>query len=292
MSSSAIRSEREYTWYKVGWREFWRPFGHDCLRFGQSCPGGRDLFWLTLFFWLATQLLLLLFGTRTGLLYRFADTLLGRVDGYGVPLVMKPDVMNNGAINRAVLQDMGAVAKSIPGLQVFPYDEETLTESFSYGAWPGPGVWRRAEAVDGQGGVQSVREQSLPPTFYVRMVQTDDPYWVVNGGGRGSRGLPLTLVANRALFEEWFDFKAYRKALAGDLPAAWIEHDAPEILTKVDDLKALWLRVRVGDWRELVRFPLRWASRMPVARKTVFLYPLASYRALKAAYNWPHDLHY
>nr|VFK30396.1 MAG: FtsX-like permease family protein [Candidatus Kentron sp. MB]VFK34356.1 MAG: FtsX-like permease family protein [Candidatus Kentron sp. MB]VFK76674.1 MAG: FtsX-like permease family protein [Candidatus Kentron sp. MB] len=258
-------------WIALGWREFARPFSREC--WSGVCPGGRDLFWLTLFFALAMSFGLLILGTRNGLLDSFSNTFLGYVPQYGIPLALAPHAEAGGfGVNRDVQSKVAAIGNGetgpVPGLRAFPYQDmggRGLEPHFA--RLPDADIWRKGDDI---------------PPYYGWAVFRDDPLWTIDKAPAKGEP-PLALLLNRSVFRSAFDYPKYRETLRHQLPRAWWERDLPKDLKNLHDLKALWLFVLVGKEKELTRFHIHWVENIPGASRPAFLYPMETLRALEEA---------
>nr|VFJ59235.1 MAG: hypothetical protein BECKFW1821A_GA0114235_108910 [Candidatus Kentron sp. FW] len=269
--TQSSNSSLSFVWVTLGWREFGRPFSRGCWT--RSCPGGRDLFWLTLFFVFAMSFGLLILGTRNGLLNSFSNTFLGYVPQYGIPLALAPHPgAGDFGIDRKVQSDIVAVGKDektvlVPGLRAFPYQGlgGGANSSPHFAKLPGSDIWKQGEDI---------------PPYYGWAILEDDPLWTIDKTARTENGLPLALILNRSVFKNAFDYSKYQQVLRSHLPKDWWERDLP---ISLDKLKALWLFVLVGRQSELVRFQVHWVENIPGASRPAFLYPLGTLRALEEA---------
>lgn len=151
-------------------------------------------------------------GQQGGLLDRFADALLGKIGGYGVPVWLAAGTEQLRGINTQVLKSVSDLGKpdpktgaaKVPGLRVFPYREVEPDDSFA--RWPAKGIWKAART---------------DPPFSGWAVYPEDPLWREapwTPSGEGDFGLPLELVLNFEIFKQAFDLDAYRSALRERLP--------------------------------------------------------------------------
>jgi hypothetical protein len=98
--------------------------------------------------------------------------------------------------------------------------------------------------------------------------------------------LPLEIVMSRTLFDTYFDYPHYRQTLRGLLPEElWTR--MPEELDNETFFDQLWLRVKVGDRKDLLPFKVTWVKRFPVIDTIAYLFPLTTYHALKNAHHFP-----
>lgn len=246
---------------RLAWVEFSLPFRN--LR--STAPGGRDLLWLSLLLVLVLTLGLLLLATRVGLLERFVDVFLGKAKDHGVPIwVIANPVAKGGAelVSNEVIDSVRRV-----GFEMYPYRE--VEPSLDRIELVDPQVWRT--------------RSDLEPGFLGWAVYHDDPLWP---GNRIQGGLPLTVVLNRALFEKYFDYDAYRDALEPLLPKAWWE-ELREGKGKLPQLERIWLRIQVNRQASLLPFEVIWVDRIPTIQQLAFLFPLPTYHALREAANHP-----
>lgn len=260
-------------WIRLALKEFWLPFHYR----KSGCPGGRDFVWLTTFMALILTLLLLLLASREGLLNRFVDVLLGNVPGQGVSIAVTNNMLSKGGVNAidsAVLSEVRALEEHIPGMSVYPYRalEASLYPLISL---PDEHIWNN-KREDGS---------KFGPDFNGWAVYNNDPLW---SRSTSSKTLPLEVIISRTLFYKYFNYEAYRNVLKRELPEEFLS-TIPPVADKTNQgsFHEIWLHVKIGFSRELLPFQVTWVDRFPVIDKIAYVFPLATYHALKAAHDFP-----
>lgn len=248
---------------RLAWTEFSLPFRH--LRSG--VPGGRDFLWLTLLLMLVLTLGLLLQATRIGLLERFVDVFLGSVEHHGVPIWVIPNPVSRGSIkfiSNEVIKDVES-----EGFKIFPYRE--VDAGFDTVELPALSIWRT--------------QSDLEPKFSGWAVYMNDPLWPKTTVK--TKTLPLKIVINRSLFQKYFDYHEYNKAIAKKLPASLYFKITEEKFKSKKPIDNIWLSIRAGGHSSLQKFEVIWVDRIPTIRNITFLFPMPTYHALNEASNYP-----
>lgn len=242
------------TWQKLAWIEWYRSFrltGKD----------NHDFFWLAVLLFLTLALALLLWGSREGLLNKFVDVSLGRLEGVGIPIWVAAN--NEEGLDRQWLQSAG--------IQFYPYREvESYEASLPVNTHP---VWDNKVPFEGWA------------------VSSTDPLWQVGINNpmtsvtTKSFPVPLEMVLSESLFKQYFNCAAYVAAVQQQLPF-WSPPSAPikgNSLACLAD-NTLWLDVKVGtERRELLPFHIHWQPRIPTMHQLAFLLPLSTLHALKVS---------
>jgi hypothetical protein len=240
-------------WQKLAWIEWYRSFrltGKD----------NHDFFWLALLLLLTLTLALLLWGSREGLLNKFVDVSLGRLEGVGIPIWVAAN--NEAGLDRHLLQ--------VAGIQFYPYREvESFEASLPVSINP---VWDNKVSFEGWA------------------VSSVDPLWQLGVNHQTSAAttqsfpVPLKIILSNSLFKQYFNCAAYVTAVQQQLPF-W----SPPVTREENPLSCLannilWLEVKVGtERRELLPFQIHWQSRIPTMHQLAFLLPLSTLHALKVS---------
>jgi hypothetical protein len=245
---------------KLAWREYRLPFSLQTWKSG--CPGGCDFRWLTFLLAGVLCMALLLLGTREGLMNRFVETLLGKVPHSGVPIWIVP-----------------TTGRRLDG-PVLSHIQNQIAPVFPYRDIPPEKI-----RLPGHPGYDNDK-----PVFPGRAVSFFDPLWKLptrsppqpetcfpQPPSDGTDKLPLEVTLNKSWFLNQFDYSAYRKALASQLPAPCLkELPSAETTNPVDLLQVLWLDIDLKE-HELVPFKIRWAEQIPAMEKLAFLLPMTTY---------------
>ncbi|MBF0369212.1 MAG: ABC transporter permease [Magnetococcales bacterium] len=271
-------------WFSMGNLAFWRSFG--CGRFG-CAGGGRDFAWLTLLLSLVIAMMLLMAGSRAGLLDRFTDALLGTLRPYGVPIWVTPHWENHEGIQKNLLDRLDKLSAPdtgpIPGLSVHSY--RRLERGRPGIRLPGVASWKRDAPFIGW---------AVYPNNPLWQLQTPEGWHPgVEGATDEWLGLPLTIVLSETLFVERFNYDAYRESVSEGLrkrkrPPPPMRPPGKKLTEFLD---TLWLSVTVSNDDQLLPFKVRWVHHIPAMEKVSYLFPLSTYHALLAAYHFP-DLKY
>jgi hypothetical protein len=240
-------------WQKLAWIEWYRSFrltGKD----------NHDFFWLALLLFLTLTLALLLWGSREGLLNKFVDVSLGRLEGVGIPIWVAAN--NEEGLDRQLLQTAG--------IQFYPYREvESFEASLPINTKP---IWDNKVPFEGWA------------------VSSIDPLWQLGVNNQVPTvttqpfPVPLEIILSNSLFKQYFNCAAYVAAVQQQLPF-W----SPPVTTKANPLfcladNILWLDVKVGtERRELLPFHIHWQPRIPTMHQLAFLLPLSTLHALKVS---------
>lgn len=252
---------------KLALREYFYSFSFK----RKVAPGARDFLALTLLLGLLVAFGAVLYGARDGLMNNFSDSLLGKIEGYGVPLwvTSHPENFVNKGISRRV-DELFIESKKrsstnggmvLENLTLHPYIY--IESGDPLVRLPGEFIWGEMYPGDKQ-------------IFDGWAVAAEDPLrkWVGNFSSDVS--LPLTIAINKSLFAPRFSMKNYRDALSPFLPKEKLPKEADE----PGSLKSLWLHLWVQDRFELVEFEVRWVDSFPALQKLVYLFPLETYQAL------------
>ena len=240
-------------WQKLAWIEWYRSFrltGKD----------NHDFFWLALLLFLTLTLALLLWGSREGLLNKFVDVSLGRLEGVGIPIWVAAN--NEEGLDRQLLQTAG--------IQFYPYREvESFEASLPINTKP---IWDNKVSFEGWA------------------VSSIDPLWQLGVNNQVPTvttqpfPVPLEIILSNSLFKQYFNCAAYVAAVQPQLPF-W----SPPVTTEANPLfcladNILWLDVKVGtERRELLPFHIHWQPRIPTMHQLAFLLPLSTLHALKVS---------
>jgi hypothetical protein len=279
----------------LAWAEVRRSFA---LRSRQKLKGARDFRSLSFLMGLVLAVTTVAVVANGALLDRFSATLLGRIEGAGVPIRVAAHVDQGlAAIDRSVLScfNDGLTNKSdrrwlfrptceqpVEGLAIWPYravEEGGLSLRLPGNTQPqqggpaGADAWRNLE----DGG--TIR-------FDGWAVFDRDPVWRAAIGRTaaastvGGSHLPLTLIVSRERFKENFSFDAYRIQIANQLPFHQV-NALPRDLTDPGQLDHLWLEVYIGGAYELVRFEVVWVDSIAAAESLAFLMPASARAAIE-----------
>ena len=263
-------------WITLAWKEFWLPFIHWKR---ESCPGGRDFLWLTVFLALLLTLCLMMAASSEGVLNRFVDVLLGKKAQHGVPIWVMPNMLSE---NGRLYQIDSRVLNEIDGKEfnAAPYREIEALDT--YVEFPGERVWGSVVSDENQNtGITAGGNEELRGWA----VYQDDPLWISKPG---ENNFPLKIILNRSLFSRNFNYQAYLKGVSQYLPqnelAALPRKLNPDQLQSIEKL---WLRLNIGGKREVIRFDVEWIDNIYTVDKIAFLFPLTTYHALQTAYRYP-----
>lgn len=221
----------------------------------------RTYFWLTCFFSLAMTFSLVFIGAGEGLVSRFADAVLGHVDGAGVPIQVQNKLLNQRRIDVAAINRLQKEQKILlhPYLEVNRYQLDL-------------------PACDG------AADLFVDDWWHGMAITDDNPLWPKSNVNdrKDKHNFPLTIVLNRAVFNESFDYDCYKRKVSKLLPEVLIQNSLPATL---DQLKVLWLKTNggSGQGRESVWLPyhIEWTSAIGGINKTAFLLPLSTFKAFQ-----------
>jgi hypothetical protein len=266
-------------WQKLAWVEWYRSF----LK-GQD---NRDFLWLTILLSLTLILALLLWGGREGLLNKFVDVSVGYIEGAGIPIWLATN--NVSGVDRNLLQNAELSQQNI---ELHPYREVEWHEvSLPNNATDDsqPKIWNP----------KKIPSKEVP--FNGWAVSFNDPLWKMGMKSqpieksptlqKDTSGLPLEVILNRSLFEQYFNCAVYVKALKESLPAKAKALDSKSTLYCLAN-DTLWLSVKVGRNRELLPFQIHWQSHIPTMQNLAFLFPLSTLNTLKIAKYHPKLRYY
>lgn len=280
----------------LAFTEFRRSFA---LRQKVAIKGARDFLWLSLLVALVIVVAFIAVLANGTLVDRFSATLLGRIEGAGIPIRVMSHVdqgfdaidrsfltcfsegVTNGS-NRAWLR-RPTCPEPLKGLAIYPY--HPVEDGQGVIGLPGKDSWKPG----GQSG--AIR-------FDGWALWEKDPIWrsalaQANRAAPASddrTGLPLTLILSRTQFAEHFNYDAYRLAIGNRLPSKYVQ-SIPVSIAKPDDLKHLWIEVNLGNMRELVRFDTVWVDSIAASQSLVFLMPAPTLAAIVQTGRNP-DLRY
>jgi len=237
--------------WRLAWKEWDRSWS------GQP---NRDFLWLTVLLFLTLTLALLLWGGREGLLNKFVDVSVGYIEGAGIPIWLAANYTNLHGIDRNLLQELRQ-----QNITLYPYREVEYHEvDLPKQGENGPKIWA------------SITDENVP--FNGWAVSFQDPLWQMGMKTPPDSTLPLDIILNRGLFEQYFKCSAYVKALQKKhLPIA--QSDNLECLAN----GILWLDVKVGRNKELHPFRIHWQPHIPTMQNLAFLFPLSTLNTLKMA---------
>ena len=265
-------------WARMGWRSFWRSFR--CGRFG-CFGGGRDFVWLTLLLAMVVSMVLLLVGSRAGLMERFTDALLGTLRPHGVPVWVTSHWENDERIQSDLLLDLQKLAIALPGesfgVTTHPY--RRLANSRPRIKLPTNKIWSEKTPWVGWAVYADSPMWSVGLDSGASIKKTDD-YWL---------GLPLTIVLSDSLFAKNFDYPAYLEQVRPVLLEKKLR-PLPDLLPSSglkSVLHTLWLKIVVGDQERLLPFQTRWVHHIPGMEEVAYLFPMSTYHAILAAHHLP-----
>ncbi|MDM8547871.1 ABC transporter permease [Candidatus Venteria ishoeyi] len=283
-------------WLRLSWLEWWRS-----ARYGKD---NRDYFWLTVLLFLTLTLALLLWGARSGLLEKFVDVSIGRIEGAGIPVWLASNTRTG--IDRKLLNKI----RQEQQLEFFPYREvesheiNLPTENGTYKQ----NIWHSKNLENNQA---SIKRNIKPDSTEVKSknsntsiipfegwaVALNDPLWqmeISQPQFQDDSGLPLEVVLNLSLFKQYFDCAAYQEVIQTRLPF-WKWSDASSsggnVLSCLDS-GILWLDVNVNAKKELIPFYIRWQAHIPTMQKVAFLFPLSTFNALRLSRYYPEMRYY
>lgn len=261
-------------WQRLAWIEW-----HRSTFKGEP---NRDFLWLTMLLFLTLILALLLWGGRAGLLNKFVDVSVGYIEHAGIPIWLATN--NVSGINRELLQN---TELSQQNLTLYPYREvewhEVALPNQGY-ADTGPQIWDATRVP-----------------FNGWAVSYDDPLWkmgmknqpISTMNANDTSGLPLDIILNRSLFQQYFDCAIYvdtlqKKRLPFTLPNATAQSDNLYCLAN----GTLWLDIKVGRNKEYVPFHIHWQPHIPTMQNLAFLFPLSTLNTLKMVKRHANLIYY
>ena len=288
---SSTTSTRFTFIFRHAWCEFRRCFKG--LLNGSSAPGGRDFLLLTLAASLLLGVGLILAIIYYGLMSRFADSLLGHIEGYGIPVwvsassriqVFKPGLYRyfNNQPHSEDLEEFELSSSSIDILKkadLFPFIE--ISKADTIVQLPDrDNIWTR---------------ESNEPEFSGWAVTSDDPLWLWSLKENGiipeedrRQKAPLQIILNASVFHQ-FNYSAYLNYLEDKIPQTMF-NKLPQSLDrhKPRELEELWLKI--GKSGELTPFEIIWVESFPALTEVVFLLPLNTIRLARLLDHPPQDL--
>jgi hypothetical protein len=252
-------------WQRLAWIEWYRSFrltGKD----------NHDFFWLAVLLLLTLTLALLLWGSREGLLNKFVDVSLGNIEGAGIPIWVAANNMEG--IDRTLLEQ--ATMSFYPYREVEHY-ELALPSHYHIKA----DLW----------------DNKVP--FAGWAVGVDDPLWQI--GVKNANTLtttddwfpiPLEIILNRSLFQQYFNCATYIKVVQQQLPFWTPPPTTADPLYCLANQK-IWLEAQVStERRELLPFQIHWQTRIPTMQQLAFLLPLSILHTFKVASYFTHLNYY
>lgn len=274
--------------FEYGFKEYL----HQIVWTRGRCPGGRGLVFFTLVLFFLETAVLLTVGASSELLAKFGDIFLGSSPGFGMPLIVRPDITIGAAPISLSEKVIRQIRQRVP---FFPYREVVLDQPGYIFELPGDNTWRRLAnvAID-----SNSREH-----FIGRAISVDSPMWSLTGNDPA----PLRIRISRKMtrsgeFQKRFDVSAYFAALKDVIPADIIDETVMPLVrscsiadatsqqaTTLHEggcdfsvLRVLWLRsFTLGrDGRastEYLPFSIDWVDAFPGASQTAFLVPLETY---------------
>jgi len=252
-------------WQRLAWIEWYRSFrltGKD----------NHDFFWLAILLLLTLTLALLLWGSREGLLNKFVDVSLGNIEGAGIPIWVAANNMEG--IDRPLL-------------------EQTTVSFYPY---------REVEHY----------ELALPSHYHLKTklwdnkvpfagwaVGADDPLWHIGISNANTLTttddwfpIPLEIILNRSLFQQYFNCAAYIQVVQQQLPFWTPPPKTSEPLYCLAN-QQIWLEAQVNtERRELLPFQIHWQTRIPTMQQLAFLLPLSTLHTFKVASYFTHLNYY
>lgn len=260
-------------WQRLAWIEW-----HRSLLKGEP---NRDFLWLTILLCLTLILALLLWGGREGLLNKFVDVSVGYIENAGIPIWLATN--NVSGIDRQLLQNQELLQQNI---RLYPYREVE---------WHEVALPKQSYAD-----TEKIWEASIVP-FNGWAVSLTDPLWKMGYQTQpastinlnDTSGLPLDIILNRSLFQQYFNCAVYVKALqTKHLPIT-----IPNTTVQSDNLYCLadgtlWLDVKVGRHKELVPFRIHWQPHIPTMQNLAFLFSLSTLNTLKMVKRYANIIYY
>jgi hypothetical protein len=247
--------------WQLAWKEWYR-----CSNWNGK--PNSDFLWLTVLLFLTLTLALLLWGGREGLLNKFVDVSVGYIEEAGIPIWLASNYTNYNGINRNLLQELRQQNITLYPYREVEYHYVSLPKQYSENSK----IWTNTE-------VAAKKEETIP--FYGWAVSFADPLWKMAQKNPPTSTLPLEIILNRSLFEEYFNCSNYIEALQEKhlpflIPNSTIKSD--NLACLANDI--LWLEIKVGANRELHPFNIHWQTHIPTMEKLAFLFPLSTLNLL------------
>ena len=179
-------------WQKLAWVEWKRGVSW-------KSKADRDFFWLIILLSLTLILALLLWGGRAGLLNKFVDVSVGYVEGAGIPIWLATNNVNG--VDRNLLQNAELARQNI---NLHPYREVEWHEvNLPTTDDKQPKIWDPkkipAKKVHFNGWAVSFND----PLW--KMAMKSQPTGKSQTTQNDTSGLPLEIILNRSLFEQYFN---------------------------------------------------------------------------------------
>lgn len=249
---------------------------------------GGDFVSLTLLSAVIIALVAFSASAGRGIAENVTQVMLGHIRGAGTPIWLLANFSRDAAVDRpalAVFANGGgyasaspplenvepAVASALGRLSFFPVAETEMRDPLLQ--LPADAIWR-LNAFEG----------AAPTEFRGWVVDLDNPVWTAFAQSPRD---PRTVVLNRKLFRDHFDYAAYRQFLAETLPPAAAVQMPPQ-LDDISDLKAVYLSLPFdGNRRRLVNFDVVWADNLPGLQKIAILIPYEIASLARAAWENP-----
>lgn len=235
--------------------------------------GGRDLISLTLLCAIIIALMAFSHSAGRGVAENVTQALLGHVRGAGTPIWVRANIGRDEGLDGQSLQAFGngggfprgeayapldvdlAVADSLRSLSFYPVTE--IESGDPLAQLPTEKAWRDVTTPG-----------ETPVGFRGWGVDSDNPVIAEYTGQTSSW---RTVVLNKKLFREHFDFPAYREFLARVMPKP-MSAGLPENLASPEMLKEIYLSLPFNKARRrLVRFDIVWAETLPALQKISML---------------------
>ncbi len=266
-----------------------------------TAPDGRDFQVLIFFLILLSLFVSLLLSLQAGLLDRVADSLMGKVETAGYPIVITAALHTPYKVDRAIVEAFTAEGPPQGDITVPPTlrvpDLELHPFRILYGSEGTLGFGRSDRDPDAPPAWQATQGGSATPFNGWAVRRAHDPLWawaMEHASAPSGKAVGLfpdapPIVLNVALFES-FDYAAYRAGLAKDLPAPLVALTAPASADGVRprDLDILWLRANVGVGpKPLVPFRAHWIPNIPAAEPITYLVPAGLMAAFQRSGIWP-----
>lgn len=236
-------------WLRLAWIEWQR-----------SLTGrpNRDFLWLTVLLTLTLSLAILGWGSQRGLLDKFVDVSIGRLEGAGIPIWVAANT--SAGITRDTLESK--TLKLHPYVEVEPKDI----------ALPGAltDAQQKTPIWNNNGDSKII--------FEGWAVHSSDP--LLKGTPWEQNATPLVIVLNRSLFKKYFDCSAYTEVLKKQLPFLTLPNPQQNSLYCLSN-DILWLDAYVGAHRELLPFKISWQEHLQTVQDIAFLFPLSTFYTLK-----------
>ena len=245
---------------------------------GGRIAGGRDFVWLTLSLSLMIAFTTLLLAIERDVLENFVDSLLGKVEGAGIPIqvTVSPAAMALGHGNRAFTvfdrsgprptPSTGSDRFVAPGLEGIAFHPVAEVETDVL-ALPGN------ESALARG---DLNDQGV---FAGLATAMNTPLWRSLGVPGGPEAA-LTIVANRAWFQRWFSEERHLAALSDQLPRAAVERIARDLERGRTTVARMNFTVPDAVDRSVVSLPIRWVSSLPGGNGRAFVMSAELHHAL------------